>query len=155
MFPDDDDARSEEPLDEADREQLRQDLVDVETLKELLGPREIRGVLFFCADCEEDHYLAWDLLKGNLQELLNEGESPVHEPAFNPNPDEYVTWDYARGFLDGYETLQDEDLEGVTVQLVAELQRRGWSQAQTERLLNDLGLEVSGWAFEPPSDGTR
>jgi hypothetical protein len=152
MFPDDD-ARSDEPLDEADREQLRQDLVDVETLKELLGPREIRGVLFYCADCEEDHYLAWDLLKGNLQELLNEGESPVHEPAFNPNPDEYVTWDYARGFLDGYETLQDEDLEGVAVQLVGELRRRGWSQAQSESLLNDLGLEVPGWAFEPPPGG--
>ena len=152
MFPDDE-APSDEPLDEADREQLRQDLLDVETLKELLGPREIRGVLFFCADCEEDHYLAWDLLKGNLQELLKEGESPVHEPAFNPNPDEYVTWDYARGFLDGYETLQDEDLEGLTVQLVGELRRRGWSQGQTERLLNDLGLEVPGWAFEPPSDG--
>jgi hypothetical protein len=154
MFPDDE-ARSEEPLDEADREQLRQDLVDVETLKELLAPREIRGVLFFCADCEEDHYLAWDLLKGNLQELLKEGESPVHEPAFNPNPDEYVTWDYARGFLDGYETLQDEDLEGVTVQLVGELRRRGWSQGQTEGLLNDLGLEVPEWAFEPPPDGNR
>jgi hypothetical protein len=127
----------------------------VETLKALLGPREIRGVLFFCADCEEDHYLAWDLLKGNLQELLKEGESPVHEPAFNPNPDEYVTWDYARGFLDGYETLQDEDLEGITVQLVGELRRRGWSQRQTEGLLNDLGLEVPGWAFEPPPDDNR
>ncbi len=154
MFPDDE-PRSDEPLDEADREQLRQDLVDVETLKALLGPREIRGVLFFCADCEEDHYLAWDLLKGNLQELLKEGESPVHEPAFNPNPDEYVTWDYARGFLDGYETLQDEDLEGVSVQLVGELRRRGWSQRQTEGLLNDLGLEVPAWAFEPPPDDNR
>jgi hypothetical protein len=147
MYPDDD-PRRDEPLDEEDREQLRQDLVDVETLKELLGPRDIRGVLFFCADCEEDHYLAWDLLKGNLQELLNEGESPVHEPAFNPNPDEYVTWDYARGFLDGYETLQDEELEGIAGQLVAELRNSGWPQDKIEKLLGAVGLDL---AYEPPA----
>lgn len=147
MYPDDD-PRRDEPLDEEDREQLRQDLVDVETLKELLGPRDIRGVLFFCADCEEDHYLAWDLLKGNLQELLNEGESPVHEPAFNPNPDEYVTWDYARGFLDGYETLQEEELEGIAWQLVAELRKSGWPHEKIEKLLGDVGLDL---AYEPPA----
>src|SRR3712207_7590193 len=50
--------------------------------KEILGSKEIKGVVFYCPDCDEDHYLAWDLLAGNLQELLNAGESPVHEPAF-------------------------------------------------------------------------
>jgi hypothetical protein len=135
------DAWRDEPLDDEEREMLRQDLVDVETLKELLAPRGIKGVLFYCPDCEEDHYLAWDLLKGNLQELLDQGESPVHEPAFDPDPDDYVTWDYARGFLDGYETLQDEDLSGVTAMLVEELDQRGWPKEEKDRLLASLGLD--------------
>jgi hypothetical protein len=25
----------------------------------------------------------------------------VHEPAFDPDPAQYVSWDYARGFADG------------------------------------------------------
>jgi Family of unknown function (DUF5319) len=136
------DAPSEgDPLDENERELLRQDLVDVETLKELLGPRGLKGVLFYCADCEEDHYLAWDLLRGNLQELLEAGESPVHEPAFDPNPEEYVTWDYARGFLDGYETLQDEEEDALTAQLVDELERRNWDEGQIGDLLGAMGIE--------------
>jgi Family of unknown function (DUF5319) len=139
---------NEEPLGDEERELLRQDLVDVETLKELLGPRGIKGVVFYCPDCEEDHYLAWDLLKGNLEELLEQGESPVHEPAFDPDPDDYVTWDYARGFLDGYETLQEEDLESLTMQLGDELKQRGWSRDQTVALLAALGLEEFSDAVE-------
>jgi hypothetical protein len=99
----------EEPLGDDERELLQQDLVDVETLKALLGPKDIKGVVFFCPDCDEDHYLAWDLLAGNLKEMLAVGESPVHEPAYEPNPDEYVSWDYARGYLDGYESFRDEE----------------------------------------------
>ena len=136
-----DSPSEEDPLDENERELLRQDLVDVETLKELLGPRGIKGVLFYCADCEEDHYLAWDLLKGNLQELLEAGESPVHEPAFDPDPEEYVTWDYARGFLDGYETLQDEEEEAIIAQLVDVLERRKWDSDQIGELLRAIGIE--------------
>ena len=29
------------------------------------------------------------------------GVTRVHEPAFDPDPAEYVSWDYARGFSDG------------------------------------------------------
>ena len=140
MDPNDDPWREEEPLDDDERELLRQDLVDVESLKELLGPRGLKGVLFYCSDCEEDHYLAWDLLRGNLQELLDAGESPVHEPAFNPDPDEYVTWDYARGFLDGYETVQEEEQEALAEQLEDELGRRGLTGPQVGEVLTALGL---------------
>jgi Family of unknown function (DUF5319) len=141
MDPFGDEPAENEPLDENERELLRQDLVDVETLKELLSPRGIKGVLFYCADCEEDHYLAWDLLRGNLQELLEAGESPVHEPAYDPDPDEYVTWDYARGFLDGYETLQDEEEDALTAQLVDELEKRQWNESQIGDLLGAMGFE--------------
>jgi hypothetical protein len=99
----------EEPPGDDERELLNQDLVDVETLKALLGPKDIKGVVFFCPDCDEDHYLAWDLLAGNLKEMLAVGESHVHEPAYEPNPDEYVSWDYARGYLDGYESFREEE----------------------------------------------
>ena len=102
------DFEEQPPLDDDERELLRQDLIDVQVLREVLGPKGIKGAVFYCPDCDEDHFLGWDLLAGNLEELLNEGESPVHEPAFDPDPNDYVSWDYARGFLDGYESFGSE-----------------------------------------------
>jgi hypothetical protein len=145
----DEEQLSEEELQARERELLRQDLLDVEALKELLGPRGLKGVVFYCPDCEEDHFLGWDLLRGNLQELLNEGESPVHEPAFEPDPDEYVSWDYARGFLDGYETLQQEDVESLVIHLMEELYRRGWRREDSEELLTSLGVGIPDWLRGP------
>ena len=133
----------DEGIDEDERELLRQDLDDVEALKHLLGPRGLKGVIFYCPDCEEDHYLTWDLLRGNLNQLLEEGDSPVHEPAFDPDPDEYVTWDYARGFLDGYETLQDEEAEEVANRLTKELAGRGWTRGDIRGLLGSVDLRPS------------
>ncbi|MFN2491039.1 MAG: DUF5319 family protein [Actinomycetota bacterium] len=132
----------EEPLDEEERELLKQDLVDVQVLKELLGPKGIKGTEFYCPDCEEDHYLTWDLLAGNLEEILEQGESPVHEPAFEPNPDEYVKWDYARGFLDGYESFEQEEMSDVSLRLVVELRERGWRLDEVKGLLAAAGLEL-------------
>jgi hypothetical protein len=134
-------AGGEEPLDDEERELLEQDLVDVHVLKELLGPKGIKGTEFYCPDCDEDHYLTWDLLAGNLQEILQAGESPVHEPAFEPDPDEYVKWDYARGFLDGYESFEQEELGDVSERLAGELQRRGWRMDEVKALLATAGLE--------------
>ena len=133
----------EEPLDEEERELLQQDLVDVRVLKELLGPKGIKGTEFYCPDCEEDHYLTWDLLAGNLQEILEAGESPVHEPAFEPDPEEYVKWDYARGFLDGYESFEQEELGDVSSRLVTQLRVRGWGTGEIKGLLATIGLDVA------------
>jgi hypothetical protein len=132
-----------QPLQPEEREALRQDLLDVQVLKEVLGSKGIKGTVFYCADCDEDHYLTWDLLAGNLQEILQAGESPVHEPAFEPDPDEYVKWDYARGFLDGYESFEQEELGDVSERLVGELQRRGWRVDEVKALLAAAGLELS------------
>jgi hypothetical protein len=151
MDPEDAEGRGE-PIDDDERQLLRQDLDDVEALKHLLGPRGLKGVIFYCPDCEEDHYLTWDLLGGNLRQLLDEGESPVHEPAFNPDPDEYVTWDYARGFLDGYEMLQDEETEEVANRLGSELAGRGWTPAAIESLLTSVGLSGSSRDERPGND---
>jgi Family of unknown function (DUF5319) len=146
MQDDDDRLGDEEPLDEEEREALRQDLIDVQVLKEVLVPKGIKGTVFYCVDCEEDHYLTWDLLAGNLQEILEAGESPVHEPAFEPDPDEYVKWDYARGFLDGYESFEQEELGDVTSRLITELRERGLPTHEIKSLLASAGLEL------PPSD---
>jgi hypothetical protein len=134
------DEYEDEPLDEQERAALRQDLVDVEVLKQVLGDQGIKGTVFFCPDCDEDHYLTWDLLQGNLQELLDQGESPVHEPAFDPNPDDYVSWDYARGFLDGYESFQREDVDELGRRLTSELELFGLARAQIAVLLRRMGL---------------
>lgn len=169
-FDDDDDV---EPIDESERQALHQDLLDVKTLKSVLGRRGIKGVVVYCPDCEGDHFLGWDLLAGNLQQILESGKTPVHEPAWEPDPDEYVTWDYARGFLDGYETYPEERATGeacgycgsplpeggyewpycascgkdlAPVNLMLQLRRRGW----TEDAINEL-LQQSG--FEPPLFG--
>ncbi len=136
------------PLEDDEREALQQDLVDVQVLKDVLGPKGIKGAVFYCPDCDEDHFLTWDLLAGNLQELLSAGESPVHEPAFDPDPDEYVSWDYARGFLDGYESFEQEEVGDLTMHLSLELKEKGWSADQIKSLLAAVGLDA-------PSEGTE
>lgn len=130
------------PLEDDEREALQQDLVDVQVLKDVLGPKGIKGAVFYCPDCDEDHFLTWDLLAGNLQELLSAGESPVHEPAFDPDPDEYVSWDYARGFLDGYESYEQEEVGDLTMHLALELREKGWTADQIKSFLAAVGLDA-------------
>ena len=62
------------------------------------------------------------------------GESPVHEPAFDPDPNDYVSWDYARGFLDGYESFEQEELGDAVNRIVLELRDRGWPAEQVMML---------------------
>lgn len=140
-----------EPLGDDERVALEEDLVGVQTLKELLGPRGIKGVVFYCLDCNEDHYLTWDLLSGNLQELLAEGESPIHEPAFNPDPEEYISWDYGRGFLDGYESFEQEEISEITDRLIFELGDLGLGTADVKGLLARVGLFLP---VDGPEGGT-
>lgn len=97
---DDEDEPAAVPLTPDEREDVLSDLEDVEVFEALLSPRGVRGMVVDCADCREDHYFGWDLLRGNLRSLLDAGTSSVHEPAFAPDPTDYVTWDYARGFAD-------------------------------------------------------
>ncbi|MGH2767599.1 MAG: DUF5319 family protein [Actinomycetota bacterium] len=155
-------------IDEEEREALEQDLLDVKTLKAVLSSRGIKGVVVYCEDCEDNHFLGWDLLAANLRQILKSGEPPVHEPAWEPDPDEYVNWDYARGFLDGYETAPEGLIGGPTcaycggllpeggydwaycascgkdlagINLIRELRRRGWSPERIGELLDQCGFE--------------
>ncbi|HEU0132563.1 MAG TPA: DUF5319 domain-containing protein [Mycobacteriales bacterium] len=89
------------PLSPDEREEVLADLSDLEVYRALLEPRGVRGLVVDCDDCDEAHYFGWDLLRGNLRHLLDEGRTRVHEPAFKPDPAEYVSWEYARGYADG------------------------------------------------------
>ena len=96
----DDDEDVVEPLLPEQREGVLADLEDLEVFEALLSERGLRGLVVTCSECAEPHYVEWHLLRANLRHLLDAGTTRVHEPACSPDPDDYVTWDYARGFTD-------------------------------------------------------
>lgn len=88
------------PLTVEEREEVVGDLADLDGFRTLLEPKGVRGLVVDCASCDEAHYFNWELLRGNLLHLLEHGETRVHEPAFGPDPEDYVSWEYARGYAD-------------------------------------------------------
>ena len=100
------DSEVAEPLSPQEREDVLADLADLEIYQTLLEPQGVRGLVVDCEDCQLPHYFSWDLLRGNLRQLLDAGQTRVHEPAYNPDPAHYVSWEYARGYTDG---VQDSE----------------------------------------------
>jgi hypothetical protein len=95
-------------LSQSERADLLADLAELEVYQVLLSPRGVRGLVVDCEDCREPHYFDWDLLRGNLRHLLSSGRPRVHEPAYDPDPDHYVTWEYARGYADAIDDMVEE-----------------------------------------------
>jgi hypothetical protein len=95
---DDDELR---PLDKHEAARVRRDLDDLAAFRHTFEPEGFKGVSVFCEDCVEEHFYPWDMLEQNLTALLESGETPVHEPAYDPRPEQYVDWHYAQGYLDG------------------------------------------------------
>lgn len=89
-----------EPLTPEEREEIVEDLSDLAVYQALLEERGIRGLVVDCADCGEQHFHEWNLLRASLRQLLDEGHMRRHEPAFDPDPTHYVTWEYCRGYAD-------------------------------------------------------
>lgn len=87
-------------LTEAERGEILADLADLAVYQALLSGRGVRGVVVDCMDCGEQHFHEWNLLRASLQQLLDEGRMRPHEPAFDPDPAHYVTWEYCRGYAD-------------------------------------------------------
>ncbi|SDH51140.1 hypothetical protein SAMN05421505_11749 [Sinosporangium album] len=90
-----------EPLTPAERDEALTDLADVEVFRSLLEPQGVLGLVLDCPECGERHYFDWELLRGNLRQMIDNGWPQVHEPAFQPDPTDYVSWEYARGYVDG------------------------------------------------------
>jgi hypothetical protein len=93
------------PLSEDEIADVRSDLAELREFRVALEPVGVHGIIVECADCGEQHFFGWDLMVANLQALLGEGRTHVHEPAFAPDPEAYVTWDYARGYTDAVSAL--------------------------------------------------
>ena len=100
------DVEHEHELSDEDRAELVEDLANLAVYQALLAPRGIRGIEVDCPDCEEPHYHDWELLRSSLRQLLDEGRMRRHEPAFEPDPRKYVTWEYCRGFADGVTAVE-------------------------------------------------
>jgi hypothetical protein len=100
-----DDVVPTQPLSAEERADVRADLTELADFRSALEPVGIEGICVECADCGEQHFFGWALMAANLRALLGEGRTHVHEPAYAPDPEAYVSWDYARGYLDALATL--------------------------------------------------
>ena len=85
------------------------DLAELEVFRTLLEPTGIKGIVVDCPDCDEEHHVDWALMQANLRQLLDEGQTGRHEPPFDPDPDDYVSWDYASGYADGVAAMAERD----------------------------------------------
>jgi hypothetical protein len=100
-----DDGDPAQPLTDEERADVLADLDELATFRRTLKPQGVVGITVDCADCGEQHFFGWDLMAANLRALLGEGRTHVHEPAYAPDPDSYVSWDYARGYTDAVQAL--------------------------------------------------
>jgi hypothetical protein len=113
----DDEDFEPRPLDAEEADRVRRDLEDLAAFRRTFEPEGFKGVSVFCEDCAEEHFYGWQMLEENLTALLASGETPVHEPAFAPRPEDYVDWQYAQGYLDG---LADADVPPLPSQRSAD-----------------------------------
>ena len=114
------------------------DLAELEVFRTLLEPTGIKGIVVDCPDCDEEHHVDWALMQSNLRQLLDEGQTGRHEPPFDPDPDDYVSWDYASGYADGVAAMAERDeptgrTAGRTPATTETQRRRHWPRA-TEAL---------------------
>ena len=102
-----------QPLDPQERSAVEADLADLAVYEALLAHKGIRGLVVCCDECQQDHYHDWDMLRANLLQLLVDGTVRPHEPAYDPEPDAYVTWDYCRGYADASLNEATSDYDGL------------------------------------------
>src|SRR5436190_4517287 len=105
------DPQEPQDLDPAERENIEADLDDLSGMKIVFAGQGVRGVVIACPDCGSNHFYEWDLLRESLEHMLETGEPRMHEPAFEPREDEYVVWDYGKGYVDA---LADAGLDPAT-----------------------------------------
>jgi hypothetical protein len=91
-----------EPLDlsEDDLEDIAADLSDLAAMRGVFAAQGVKGVVIACQDCGSNHFYEWELLRDNLEHMLKFGEPRMHEPAWDIVEDEYIQWDYGKGYID-------------------------------------------------------
>jgi hypothetical protein len=106
-----------EPLEGEERQNIEADLDDLKGMRATFEAQGMKGVVIACPDCGSDHYYGWDLLRENLEHMLETGEPRMHEPAFEPKEEDYLLWDYGKGYVDA---LSDAGLDsGQPVEITA------------------------------------
>lgn len=100
----------EEPIELTpdERADVEADLHDLAAIRGLFASQGVKGVVIACQDCGANHFYEWALLKDNLENMLQTGEPRMHEPAFEIQEEEYIQWDYGKGYIDA---LADTGLE--------------------------------------------
>jgi Family of unknown function (DUF5319) len=83
-----------------ERRDIQADLDDLGAMRGVFSGQGVKGVVIACQDCGENHYYEWELLRDNLAHMLSHGEPRMHEPAFDIAEDEYIQWDYGKGYVD-------------------------------------------------------
>ena len=96
----DEDAGEPRELDARERENVESDLRELGEMQVVFEAQGTKGVVIACPDCGSDHFYDWDLLRESLEHMLSTGEPRMHEPAFEPKEEDYIAWDYGRGYLD-------------------------------------------------------
>jgi predicted RNA-binding Zn-ribbon protein involved in translation (DUF1610 family) len=113
----DEDEDLSAPLDPEERDNIEGDLEDIDAMRAVFEPQGMKGVVIACPDCGSNHYYSWELIRESLEHMLETGEPRMHEPAYEPREDEYVLWDYGKGYIDA---LSDAGLEeGARVEVTA------------------------------------
>jgi hypothetical protein len=102
----DDEERYELSPDE--RSDIEADLDDLSAMRTMFSPQGVKGVVIACQDCGANHFYEWELIRDNLEQMLETGEPRMHEPAFDIVEEEYIQWDYGKGYVDA---LTDTGLE--------------------------------------------
>jgi hypothetical protein len=116
-FDEEEEPSLAEPLSSDERESVEADLEDLDSMRNVFESQGAKGVVIACTECGSNHYYGWDLLHESLEHMLDTGEPRVHEPAYQPKEDDYVIWDYGKGYVDA---LADAGLEdGSRVEVTA------------------------------------
>jgi hypothetical protein len=91
-----------------ERSDIEADLDDLSAMRTMFSPQGVKGVVIACQDCGANHFYEWELIRDNLEQMLETGEPRMHEPAFDIVEEEYIQWDYGKGYVDA---LADTGLE--------------------------------------------
>ncbi|MEX0983424.1 MAG: DUF5319 family protein [Actinomycetota bacterium] len=83
-----------------EREDIEADLEDLAGMHAVFSLQNVKGVVIACQDCGQNHFYEWELLRDNLEHMLSTGEPRMHEPAWGITEDEYIQWDYGKGYVD-------------------------------------------------------